>query len=106
MSKQSIVVFDLGGVLVDWDPRYLFMKMKRPEGVTEDIEWFLGHVCTQAWNEQMDEGLPFREGLAQLSPQFPAWRDWIEAYHARWVEMLGGEIGGTVEILNRLSARG
>lgn len=96
------VVFDLGGVLIDWNPRYLYRKIFDTEA---EIDWFLSTVCTPDWNEQQDAGRPFAEGIAELTAAYPNHAAAIEAYFARWTEMLGGPIGGTVDLLKRLDAR-
>lgn len=93
------VVFDLGGVLVDWNPRYLYRKLLKSE---VEIEAFLRDVCNGHWNERQDEGRPFAEGIKELSAQHPGKSDLIQAYFSRWPEMLGGPIHGTVEILKEI----
>ena len=98
------VIFDLGGVLIDWDPRYLYRTL-----FVEDepgMERFLAEVTTAAWNLQLDAGKPFAEGVTELIAQHPHERERIEAYHARWIEMISGPIHGTVAILEELAARG
>jgi 2-haloacid dehalogenase len=97
------VVFDLGGVLIDWDPRYLYRKLLADEAAVEE---FLATVCTPAWNAEQDRGRPFAEGVAELVARHPDQAAAIAAYHERWAEMLGGEIPGTVELLAELRAAG
>jgi 2-haloacid dehalogenase len=97
------VVFDLGGVLIDWDPRYLYRKLLEDEAAVEE---FLATVCTPEWNLEQDRGRPFAEGVAELVERFPVHAAAITAYHERWTEMLGGEIGGTVGLLAELRANG
>ncbi|HKQ02985.1 MAG TPA: HAD family phosphatase [Actinomycetes bacterium] len=97
------VVFDLGGVLIDWDPRYLYRKLLDDEAAVEE---FLATVCTPAWNAEQDRGRPFAEGVAELVERHPAHAAAISAYHERWPEMLGGAVDGTVEILAELRAAG
>tara|TARA_Y100000588_G_C13638187_1_gene662578 strand:+ start:97 stop:357 length:261 start_codon:yes stop_codon:yes gene_type:complete len=67
-STPNIVVFDLGGVLIDWNPRHLYRKMFDDEA---EMERFLSEICSSAWNEQMDRGMPFEEGVAALSRKHP-----------------------------------
>lgn len=98
------VVFDLGNVLIQWDPRHLFRKMFG--GDDERMEWFLRHVCTTAWNELHDAGQPFAVGVRNLVAVYPDYRPYIEAYFARWPEMLHGEVPGTVAILRALHTAG
>jgi 2-haloacid dehalogenase len=97
------VVFDLGGVLIDWDPRYLFRKLLADEAAVEE---FLATVCTPEWNAEQDRGRPFAEGVAELVERHPAHAAAIAAYAERWEEMLGGVIPGSVEVLAELRAAG
>jgi 2-haloacid dehalogenase len=97
------VVFDLGGVLIDWDPRYLFRKLLADEAAVEE---FLATVCTPEWNAELDRGRPFAEGVAELVERHPEHAAAIAAYHERWPEMLAGEVPGTVEVLADLRAAG
>jgi FMN phosphatase YigB (HAD superfamily) len=97
------VVFDLGGVLIDWDPRYLYRKLFA--GDEPGMERFLAEVTTSAWNLSLDAGKPFGEALAELIATHPHERARIEAYHARWIEMISGPIPGTVALLEGLAAR-
>jgi 2-haloacid dehalogenase len=97
------VVFDLGGVLIDWDPRYLYRKLLADEAAVEE---FLASVCTPEWNAEQDRGRPFAEGVAELVERHPAHAAAIAAYAERWAEMLAGDIPGTVEVLAELRAAG
>lgn len=101
--RIQTVIFDLGGVLIDWNPRYLYRKLMQSEA---EIEHFLSHICTPAWNAQQDAGRPFHEGVAVLIEQYPQDRELIEAYHQRWEEMLGGAIGESVEIFRQIKSAG
>ena len=102
MSTKA-VVFDLGGVLIDWDPRYLYRKLLADEAAVEE---FLATVCTPEWNAEQDRGRPFAEGIAELVERHPVHAAAITAYHERWPEMLGGGIPGVVELLAELRAAG
>ena len=104
MSKIKNIVFDFGGVLIDWNPRYLYYPYFG--GDEEQAEWFLKNICTYAWNIQMDGGKPFAEGVAELTAQYPEWAEAIGIYHTRWGEMIGGEVEGTAELVRRLKAAG
>ncbi|WP_282608037.1 HAD family hydrolase [Pelagibius sp. Alg239-R121] len=99
---EKTIIFDLGGVLIDWNPRYLYRKLFDQES---DMEDFLSRICTTDWNEQQDAGRPFAEGMALLSEKHPAFREHIEAYFGRWTEMLGGALEETVEVLADLKQR-
>ncbi len=93
------VIFDLGGVLIDWEPRRLFQKIFDDE---EEMEYFLNNICTPDWNVQQDAGRPLAEATQILVDQFPKYTSQIEAFYGRWEEMLGGAILPTVEILEEL----
>ena len=99
----NALVFDLGGVVIDWNPRHLYRKLFDDEASMED---FLATVCTMAWNDQLDKGLPFADGVAQLVAEFPQHRALIEAYHLRWVEMVPGALEDTVALLAELREAG
>lgn len=97
------VVFDLGGVLIDWNPRYLYRRLFDDEAA---MERFLAEVCTGAWNERQDAGRPWREAVDSLSAQFPQHAGLIAAYRDGWQDMLGDAIRGSVDLLAELRARG
>lgn len=100
---RSTVIFDLGGVLIDWNPRHLYRKLF--PGDEAAMERFLAEVCNDAWNVQQDAGRPFAEAIALLKARHPDQSALIEAYWVRWVEMLAGPIHGTVDILAALRQR-
>lgn len=102
MQPIETIVFDLGGVLIDWNPAYLYRKIFDDEAAIED---FLAHICTGKWNEQQDAGRPLAEATRILVAQFPEYHTEIQAYYGRWTEMLGGPIAGTVQLLESLHAR-
>jgi 2-haloacid dehalogenase len=97
------VLFDIGGVLVDWNPRHLYRQIFAEEQAMEE---FLATVCTQAWNEEQDLGRPFAEGVRLLSEVHPHWAEAIRAYDTRWHEMMRGPIEGSVALLGELRDRG
>ncbi len=103
MKPLKNIIFDFGGVLVDWNPRYLYDKYFGDE---ERSEWFLNNICLYSWNLQMDGGKPFAEGVRELQALHPEWKEAIAIYHTRWVEMMGGEVEGTADVLRRLKAAG
>src|SRR6266571_4645453 len=104
MPQPSIAVFDLGGVLIDWNPRYLYRKLFA--GDEAAMEAFLTNVCTPHWNLQQDAGRPLADAYAALVKTHPQHRAHIEAWGPRFAEMMSGPIAGTVEILAELRARG
>ncbi|GAB4093713.1 HAD family hydrolase [Flaviaesturariibacter terrae] len=103
MNINSII-FDLGGVLVDWNPDYVFDKVF--EGRPDDKAFFYAQICTPDWNEEQDAGRPLQEATQLLVERHPEWKEHIEAYYGRWEEMLGGPIEGTVDVLRRLKESG
>ena len=96
------VIFDLGGVLIDWDPRHLYRELIGDEA---EMERFLAEVCTQEWNERQDEGRPVAVAVAELTARHPAQRPLIEAFYDRWPDMMAGEIAETVALLAELRLR-
>ncbi|MEY2904358.1 MAG: hypothetical protein RJA52_374 [Bacteroidota bacterium] len=100
---MDTVVFDLGGVLIDWKPEYLYRKIFSTE---EKVNWFLKEICTLEWNEEQDGGRSIKEGTELLINNFPEHESEIRAYYDRWEEMLGGAIIETVEILEKIHEKG
>ncbi|MFH1018535.1 MAG: HAD family phosphatase [Pseudomonadota bacterium] len=100
----SAVVFDLGGVLIDWNPRYLFRKLFG--GDEEKISWFLENVCTEEWNNRHDLGVSYKENAERLILKFPQYAREIRAYGERWTENLGGAIEESVQIFEELRSSG
>jgi 2-haloacid dehalogenase len=99
MNKVETVIFDLGNVLIDWNPRYLYRKIFDTE---EKVEWFLTEVCDMEWNEAQDGGRSFAEGNREVIQKFPEYEKEIKLYFERWQEMLGGADEEVVEILKTL----
>lgn len=97
------IIFDLGGVLIDWNPRYLYDKIF-DDAARKD--YFLENICTLEWNEEQDAGRPVQEGTELLVARYPDWEEEIRAFYNRWPEMLREPVWGTVEILSRLKTAG
>lgn len=93
------VIFDLGGVLIDWDPKYMYRKIFDTE---EEIDQFLATICTFEWNEEQDGGRTIAEANQILIDKFPQWEKEIKAFYGRWEEMLGDAIQGTVDLLQQI----
>jgi len=100
-NKIETVVFDLGGVLVDWDPRKVYRQIFDTE---EEIDWFFDNICTMDWNEEQDAGRPLSEATNMKIIEHPQWAEHIKAYYGRWEEMLGDAIEDTLGILQDLRA--
>lgn len=96
------VVFDLGNVLIQWDPRHLYRKIFGDDVAA--MEYFLSEVCNMDWNEQQDRGRPWQEGIAWAIARHPAYAPQIRAFYERWNEMVPGALEDTVEILQQLRA--
>lgn len=97
------VVFDLGNVLIPWDPRFLYRKMLPDEAA---VERFLGEVCTAEWNLGLDAGRPWDEAIGELLARHPSHAPLIRAYDERWGEMIAPAIAESVTILEELAAAG
>ncbi len=97
------IIFDLGGVLIDWSPSYVFKEYFETQ---EAMHYFFKHICTFDWNEQQDAGRPIAEANSTLIEQFPEYETEILAFYGRWEEMLGGAKEGTVRILEHLKEDG
>jgi len=101
---RRVVVFDLGGVLIEWNPRHLYRKLfGGDEAAMED---FLANVCTTEWNECQDAGRSFADAVAELVPRHADKRELIEAFGSRFGEMIPGAIDGSVAILHALKRAG
>jgi len=100
--KINTIIFDLGGVLIDWNPAYVFDKLIADE---EKRKHFFANICTSEWNEEQDAGRTIKEATDILVDQHPEWQEYIEAYYGRWEEMLGGPIKETVDIFRELKEK-
>jgi 2-haloacid dehalogenase len=98
------IIFDLGGVLLDWNPLYVYDEhyFESPE----KRDYFFSHVCTGNWNEEQDAGKPISDATQELVAKFPGWEQPIRDFYGRWTEMLRGPIPETVEILKKLKQSG
>lgn len=97
------VIFDLGGVLIDWNPRYVYKSVFNDE---EKLDYFLNNVCTGEWNSQMDRGRTFDECIRELQAQHPEFKDEIALWKTRWTEMLAGTITQGIELFNAVKKSG
>jgi len=101
MSKSiDTIIFDLGGVLIDWNPSYVFHDTYFE--TQEQRKFFFENVCTSDWNENQDAGYPIANATAEKLAEFPEWEKPIRDFYGRWEEMLGDAIPETVEIFNEL----
>ena len=102
-AAVEAVVFDIGNVLVVWEPRLLYRQLSDDD---DAVEAFLAQVCTGEWNHRGDLGEPWEDLVAELAADHPEHVDWIHAYHQRWDEMLGGVVEGSAAALRVLRANG
>jgi 2-haloacid dehalogenase len=103
MQTTEAIIFDLGGVLIDWNPSYLFDTIFDDK---EKKKHFFEYICTPQWNEEQDGGRSLKEGTKLLVNLHPEWKEYIEAFYGRWEEMLGGPIHETVDIFRDLKQSG
>lgn len=101
MKTTKTIIFDLGGVLIDWNPDYVYKAVFKDE---EKLAWFYREICTMDWNENQDAGYPLEKATEERVALFPAYEEWIRMYYGRWEEMLGDAIEGTVSLLRQCIA--
>ena len=100
-SRPRAVVFDVGHVLYDWDPRYLYARLIADPA---ELDWFLGHVVTRDWHFQHDAGRRFADTSAELIARFPDQADRIRAFATRWNETIPAPVPGMPEVVADLAA--
>lgn len=100
MKNINAIIFDLGGVLIDWNPEYVYLDVFN--GDRKKMQWFFDNICTNEWNENQDAGYSMAKATQERIALFPKWEKEIEMFYGRWVEMLGDAISGTVKILKKL----
>jgi len=99
----NTIIFDLGTVLIDWNPRYMYRTIFSDEA---EMENFLADITTSDWNEEQDAGRPLQEGTDLLVKKFPEHEELIRAFYGRWDEMLGEAFHEVVEIFKQLKEGG
>ena len=97
--KIKNIIFDFGGVLMDWNPRYFFKSYFNDD---EKMEYFLGNIAQDEWNIEQDRGRLLSEGTEIQVKKFPEWEKEIRAYYDNWTTMLKSEIPHNVEVLRKL----
>ena len=100
MNTIEAIIFDLGGVLIDWNPKYVYREVFN--GDEEKVDWFLDTICTNDWNVEQDAGRTFEDATQFLINQYPQYEEWIRIFYDRWEDMLGGPIQDSVLLLNKL----
>jgi len=104
MPNINTIIFDLGGVLIDWNPKHLFTDTYFES--VEKRDYFLTYICSPDWNEAQDAGKSIVTATEERIREFPEWEEPIRDYYGRWTDMLNGPIRGTVEILSELKTSG
>lgn len=99
-TNINAVIFDLGGVLIDWNPEYVYLDVFN--GDRQKMQWFFENICTSDWNENQDAGYPLHLATKERVAMFPEHEELIRMYYGRWEEMLGGAHHETVSVLNTL----
>ncbi|MCK9501840.1 MAG: HAD family phosphatase [Lascolabacillus sp.] len=102
MKHLKNIVFDFGGVLIDWNPVYLYKKVFDSE---EQMSYFLENICSSEWNIQQDKGRPLSEATELLKKKHPEYKNEIEMYYGRWTEMLGGLFEENVKLIKPLKEK-
>ena len=97
------IIFDFGGVLVDWNPHHLYDSYF---GDVDSAEWFLKNICTMDWNIQMDVGKPFQQGVEEKIAEYPKWEQEIKLYSDRWIDMMGDTIPHMYDWILQLKEEG
>lgn len=103
-QKINTIIFDLGGVLVDWNPAHLYKEVFN--GDLKKTKWFLDNICTNAWNAEQDGGRTIADGNALKIKEFPEYEDYIKLYYKEWPKMFNGPINENVEIFKKLKKSG
>jgi 2-haloacid dehalogenase len=99
-----VIVFDLGGVLMDWSPYYLYCNRMGLDRLS--VDRFLKEVDFSGWNKEQDRGCSFAEATTELSARFPEYSEMIHAYDERYLDSVGGAIRPVVDILGKLKGAG
>lgn len=103
MNTYKNIIFDLGGVLIDWNPEYVYLKEFNND--KKEMKWFFDNICTFDWNENQDAGYPLKKATEERVKLFPQYENLIRIYYGRWKEMLGGPIEKSVSILRRIKKK-
>ncbi|MCL3781073.1 HAD family phosphatase [Prolixibacteraceae bacterium JC049] len=95
------IIFDFGGVLIDWNPQYLYGDIFQDN---EELDFFLNNVCNSQWNLKQDAGRSFAEAIKELTAKFPQYENEIRMYHSSWITMIGGEIKENTSLIKKLKS--
>jgi len=103
-NKIDTIIFDLGGVLVDWKPEYVYRKVFKDD--EEKVQWFLKNICTPEWNMEQDAGRTIAEANAIKIAEFPEFEDLIKLFYEKWPQMFSGPIQENIELFKNLKKTG
>ena len=103
-NKIDTIIFDLGGVLVDWNPKYVYRKIFNYD--EEKVNWFLNTVCTSEWNIEQDGGRTIAEAVHLKIAEFPQYEEWIRLFYSEWQHMFSGPITDNVALFKKLKSSG
>ncbi|MBD8347259.1 MULTISPECIES: HAD family hydrolase [unclassified Dysgonomonas] len=101
MKEIKNIVFDFGGVLLDWNPRYFYKNIFKEES---ELNFFLNEVCNHEWNEKQDAGRSFKDGISELIIKHPQYKREIELFYTHWIDMVGGEIEENTALISELKS--
>jgi 2-haloacid dehalogenase len=104
MNNINTLIFDFGGVLIDWNPSYVFLKEFR--GNQDEMSHFLNTICSWEWNENQDAGYSLDKATEERVAMYPEYESLIRMYYGRWEDMLGYEHTDTVELLKTYKDNG
>ncbi|MDR1828862.1 MAG: HAD family phosphatase [Methylobacteriaceae bacterium] len=104
LSPPKNVVFDIGNVVLRWDPPNLYRRVFN--GDEEKVDYFLTHICTPEWNTEQDRGRSWKDGTELLVREYPEWEAPIRAYYDHWWDMLTGPIPETAPLVDELADNG
>jgi 2-haloacid dehalogenase len=103
MDKIKSVIFDFGGVLIDWNPYHLYRKVLPND---TEIERLLQDIHFREWNYSFDQGYPLARGISEMCRQYPEHADLIHLYDERWLETLGSTFDANIALVEAVKAAG
>ena len=101
-GKIDTIIFDLGGVLVDWKPEYVYRKVFNND--EEKVQWFLNTICTPEWNIEQDAGRTINDAVKLKVKEYPQYEEWIRVFYDEWEHMFSGPIAENVTLFKKLKA--
>ena len=104
MAKIDTIIFDLGSVLIGWDPYPVLLKAFNNDD--SKTRWFLDNICHMEWNTTLDTGISFADAKKQRIAEYPEYAEYIAIYLDKWEDMLLGVIQGTLDIFKKLKESG